>query len=60
MSSFTEGAPGEAMMLSEDESLFWTWWCVQGAVREGEEIDESVLFTLVEVSWIDRFVRTIG
>lgn len=49
MSALGAGEPGETIKLGEDEALFWTWWCVQGAVREGEELEESVLFTLVEV-----------
>ncbi|ORY74736.1 hypothetical protein BCR35DRAFT_306523 [Leucosporidium creatinivorum] len=49
MSAFGAGEPGETIKVSEDEALFWAWWCVQGAVREGEELDESVLFSLVEL-----------
>lgn len=49
MSAFGAGEPDEAIKLGEDEALFWAWWCVQGAVREGEDLDESALFTMVEV-----------
>lgn len=50
MSAFGAGEPGETIKLGEDEALFWTWWCAQGAVRKGEELEGSVLFALVEVS----------
>lgn len=50
MTAFGAGDPGEGAKVGEDEALFWTWWCVQGATREGEDLDESILFTLVEVS----------
>jgi hypothetical protein len=50
MSAFGVGDPDETIKLGEDEALFWSWWCVQGAVKEGEELDESLFFALVEVS----------
>lgn len=37
--------------LGIDESLFWVWWCVEGALREGEEMEDGILFPLVEVSF---------
>lgn len=43
--------------VGEDEALFWAWWCVEGAVREGEEIDERVVFTLVEVRRLPSSAR---
>lgn len=43
------GADGQSMRQGEDEALFWCWWCVENAFREGEFIVEEILFTLIEV-----------
>lgn len=36
--------------LGIDEGLFWVWWCVEGALREGEEMEDGNIFSLIEVS----------
>lgn len=37
--------------LSEDEALFWIWWCLETllADEKGEDMDEGLLFTFTEV-----------
>lgn len=37
--------------LSEDEALFWIWWCLETllADEKGEDMDEGLLFTFTEM-----------
>lgn len=44
------GAEGRGGRGGEDETLFWCWWCIQNAIKDGEFISEEMLFTLIKVS----------
>lgn len=47
LSSLTEGNNAR---IGQDETLFWCWWCLQWGLKTGgENIEEGLLFTLVEV-----------
>lgn len=59
--AFLGGLGGSNITIGEDESLFWVWWCIEaGAVKEGEELEEQILFTLVEVSFASSFLFGLG
>lgn len=50
MVAFGRGEEGvERDRVGEDEALFWCWWCIQNATKDGEFIDEEIIFTLIEV-----------
>ena len=51
IAAFTvEGNSGTGTKVGEDEALFFVWWCVQDELKGGGEIEDGILFTLVEVS----------
>lgn len=47
------GGRGE---IGKDEALFWIWWCVEGGLKEGEELEEGLVFSLVEVCFLFLYV----
>lgn len=46
--------------IGKDEALFWIWWCVEGGKKEGEELEEGLLFSLVEVRLSFYFSVYVG